>query len=476
MSLILAVVAASFLGTTFWAIKRASQASTSLRATEGELAKLRARFAAVINVEEAAAKAKEEAVSAQAEVHKAIREAKAQLADLQAKYATGRKTYEELTSAIRQLEESLDSIDVGLYRPHFTYADSESYKRAIEDVRSQQKGLINDGSATVCATTWTVGGSQREGERMVKQTQKLILRAFNAESESAVANVTWNNVAVMQERIKKAFEMLNKHGTVLQVSITEAYMALRLKELQLVYESAEKKRQEKEEQRRQRAEQREEERVQKELLREQEDAAKEETKYAKALDKARQELQAARDEEREAMLARIKALEADVAAAHERKERALAQAQLTKVGHVYIISNLGAFGEGVVKIGMTRRLEPEERIQELGDASVPFPFDVHALIYSDNAPELETRLHNHFWDKRINWANDRKEFFRIGLSDVQAAVKELGLKSELLLVPEAREYRETVAALARAKPSGVAEATVSRFPVDPFGEAAAAAV
>lgn len=110
------------------------------------------------------------------------------------------------------------------------------------------------------------------------------------------------------------------------------------------------------------------------------------------------------------------------------------------------ISNIGAFGDGVVKIGMTRRLEPEERVKELGDASVPFPFDLHALIYSENAPELEARLQEHFWERRVNWSNNRKEFFRIALNEIQAAIRDLGLTTELQLVAKAREYRETVVA------------------------------
>ena len=171
------------------------------------------------------------------------------------------------------------------------------------------------------------------------------------------------------------------------------------------------------------------------------------------------------------MQAKIIQLEADLAAAHERKARAIAQAQLTKAGHVYIISNVGAFGEGVLKIGLTRRLEPEERIQELGDASVPFPFDIHALIYSENAPELEARLQNHFWDKRLNWVNDRKEFFRIPLNEVSTELHQLGLGVDVLSVPEAKEYRQTVVALAEneTKLTGIeAKHIAPKFPSDPF--------
>ena len=136
------------------------------------------------------------------------------------------------------------------------------------------------------------------------------------------------------------------------------------------------------------------------------------------------------------MLARIRDLEADLAAAHDRKERAIAQAQLTKVGHVYVISNVGALGEGMFKLGLTRRLNPEERVRELGDASVPFPFGIRALIYSENAPELESKLHNRFWDRRVNWANNRKEFFRASLEEVAAAIRECGISTEVLAIPD----------------------------------------
>lgn len=389
---------------------------------------------------------------------------------LAAQYAVGRVRYEELGREVSSLEESLSSIDIGLYRPHFTFADSESYKAAIEGSRQRQKSLIKSDQAAVCGTSWTVGGSKREGERMVKQSQRLILRAFNAESEAAVANVSWNNYPVMEARINKAFEVLNKLGTVLQVTLTEAYRASRQEELKLVFEAAEKRQQERDEQRRRQAELREEEKVQRELKREEEEAAKDESAYQKALVKAQAQLQATADSEREGMLQRIHQLEADLAAARDRKERAIAQAQLTKVGHVYIISNIGTFGEHVIKIGLTRRLDPAERVHELGDASVPFPFDIHALIYSDNAPELEKRLHDHFWDRRLNWANDRKEFFRIEVAELQAELSQLGLTTELLTIVEAKQYRQTLAAqMARSDhPNAMAKPTVARFPVDPF--------
>lgn len=141
------------------------------------------------------------------------------------------------------------------------------------------------------------------------------------------------------------------------------------------------------------------------------------------------------------------------------------------MGHVYVISNIGAFGETVIKIGLTRRIDPVERIKELGDASVPFPFDLHALIRSDDAPALETKLHNHLWDKRINWSNDRKEFFKASLADVRAALIECGQECSMTDAAEAREYRETLAAIERMRTATAPNPQPSspHLPEDPFG-------
>ena len=458
-----------------WALVRTRQRlkveTTALEAASRKVQELSRRLSPILDIESQVARAREAADRARADAERSAAQLNSELEALRSKYTTGLKRYEELDKAVRSLEENLEAIDLALYRPHFTYTDSESYKQALLQVRDAQKNLIKGGQATVCGTSWRVGGSAREGERMVKQNEKLFLRAFNAESDSAIANVNWNNRTVMETRINKAFDALNKLGTVLQVAVTPQYRDSRLEELRLVFEAAELKQQEREEQRQLRAEQREEERAQRELQREQDEATKDEARFEKAIARAQAELAAARETEREAMLARIRELETDLAEAHDRKERAIAQAQLTKVGHVYIISNLGAFGGDVVKIGLTRRLEPEERVRELGDASVPFPFDIHALIYSENAPELEAKLHERFWQRRVNWANDRKEFFRVPLADVQDALHMLGIQSELLTVPEAREYRETMAIHSRATAEDAEDRVVTQtapFPSDPF--------
>mgnify|MGYP001589951504 CR=1 FL=1 len=477
-------LAAAVLG---FALQRAlaarKQLASNLEAAEESRIGLEKRLKPILDAELEAKRILAQAESHLAESVKTRADFLAESDTLKQKYDLAYRRYGELESEINSLEEDLEAVSVGLYKPHFTYADSDLYKADITRVRDYGKLMARTGGAVRCGTEWSVGGSKAEGAKMIKQYQKLVLRAFNAESDAAIANVSWNNFQVMKKRVETALEALNKFGTVMNVALTEDYLKVRLEELRLVFECAEKKRLEREEQRRQRAAEREEERVQRELLKEQEEAAKDEEEYSAALDEAKKQLEASHEAEKEAMLQRVKALEEQLAAAHTRKERAIAQAQLTRVGHVYVISNLGAFGEGVLKIGLTRRLDPEERIKELGDASVPFPFDLHALLYSEDAPTLETKLHDRFWERRMNWANDRKEFFRVTLEEVRVALSEFGMASDLLSVAEAREFRETLAAIAGDTASKAAENLASpqgeqtprrRLVADPFADGSGA--
>lgn len=192
---------------------------------------------------------------------------------------------------------------------------------------------------------------------------------------------------------------------------------------------------------------RDEEIAQRELERAQAEAERDETRYAQALAKARDEIESAAGAKQERLTQRIEELQRRLAEAHTNKERAIARAQMTRSGHVYIISNVGSFGEHVYKIGMTRRLDPLERVRELGDASVPFQFDVHAVIYSDDAPTLECELHRVFERHRVNRVNERKEFFRVPIEQIAHAVRAQRADIEITLAAEAAEYRKTQAIL-----------------------------
>jgi hypothetical protein len=281
---------------------------------------------------------------------------------------------------------------------------------------------------------------------MVKQTIKLALRAFNGECEAARADVCWNNIAKMEERIKKSCEAMNKLSGVLHVTITPAYLELKLDELRLTHEYEVKKYQDREEQRRVREQIREEEQAQRELEKAQTDAEAEEVRYQKALSEAREEAARATGGALEKLTKQISGFEAKLDEARQKKERAISRAQLTKSGFVYVISNIGSFGEKVYKIGMTRRMEPMDRISELGGASVPFPFDLHVMLYSDNAPDLENSLHQLFAQRRLNMVNPRREFYRgVELDEIEAFVKARGLSAQFIKDAEAREYRETIA-------------------------------
>ncbi len=165
----------------------------------------------------------------------------------------------------------------------------------------------------------------------------------------------------------------------------------------------------------------------------------------KALEKARKELAAANEDQRLQYETQLAELEDKLKEAESRGVRALSMAQQTRRGHVYVISNIGSFGEQVFKIGMTRRLEPLDRVKELGDASVPFEFDVHAMIYSEDAPALEKQLHREFELQSVNRINPRKEFFKLPLKQIREAVEDFGLKEvHWTMKAHAAEYFETL--------------------------------
>ena len=229
--------------------------------------------------------------------------------------------------------------------------------------------MVSAKKATICPADWTVEGSRAKGQTMINRQSRLTMRAFNNECEAAIANTRWNNIVAMGKRILNAAQQINSANSSMQLEIVENYVALKIEELHLAHEYREQLKIEKEE----RTELARAEREEKKLLAEAAAAEKKEAEYQKLLDKARAE--AGTDQ------SRIDELEAQLAEARDVSERARAMAEMTKSGYVYVISNIGSFGDEVVKIGLTRRLDPNDRVKELGDASVPFGFDTHAMVY-----------------------------------------------------------------------------------------------
>ena len=272
----------------------------------------------------------------------------------------------------------------------------------------------------------------------------LFRSAFNGECDSLIAKVKWNNIEQFEERIKKTFEAINKLNSSQNIDIQYEFLQLKIDELRLTHEYELKKYEEKEEQRRVRELMREEEKAQRDFEKAQKEAEKEEKLIQQAMKKAQEEIAKASEEERAKYEAQLTELQEKLREAEEKNQRALSMAQQTKSGHVYVISNIGSFGENIYKIGMTRRLEPLDRVNELGDASVPFKFDVHAMIYSEDAPDLENQLHKTFNKNRLNFVNLRREYFDISLDEIEKVVKENHGEIEFIKKAEAKEYRESL--------------------------------
>ncbi|MEQ8823373.1 MAG: DUF4041 domain-containing protein [Filomicrobium sp.] len=392
-----------------------------------DVKRLRRRFAKVLDIDAEVRRVRLKGVKLEEKVKK-----------IRADYSQKKLVYEKLLQQVAIFDEKVSFAEFGIYEPHFDFGDSERYKDEIKRVREQQKVLVKLKTAVTVHTDWTVQGSKSKGQTMVNRAVKLALRAFNAEADAAIANTRWNNAQAMIRRIENARMQIDKANASLDIDITDQYLGLKLTELRLTHEYREQLKVERDERAQEARKKREEQR----LEREAEEARQEEEKYQSMLAKVRAEFGGQTSTEQASKIAE---LERQLAIAHERSQRAQALAERTKTGFVYVISNIGSFGEGVVKIGLTRRLEPADRVRELGDASVPFLFDTHAMIYSQEAPALESALHAEFADRRVNAANMRKEFFRVSLEEVEEAVRRLAPGADFHRDIEAQEFRETMA-------------------------------
>ncbi|RCS48307.1 DUF4041 domain-containing protein [Bremerella cremea] len=365
---------------------------------------------------------------------------------------------EQLKCQLGESEEDFALDEIGMHKRHYNYDTSAAYKSHMDTVVAKQKEMAKlalelippessaaSMTAIICRTQWTVSGSEAEGRKMMKQTVKLLLRAFNGECDAAVAKVKYGNYATIEKRITRAFDQINKLGQSNQIEIQPGYLDVRIAELRLAHELELKKEEEKQVQREIREQMAEEAKAEREIEKARKTAEQEEKVKARALEEARQQLADEHGKHNEKLAMLVAKLETELQEALDRKAKAIARAQLTKSGHVYVLSNIGSFGPHVYKIGMTRRLVPDERVKELGDASVPFLFDIHAMIYSEDAPALERQLHEHFNQRRVNRVNYRKEYFRVELEEIIDAVQQYHGLITFVLHPPAPDYRETLA-------------------------------
>ncbi|MGV4198404.1 DUF4041 domain-containing protein [Citrobacter murliniae] len=309
--------------------------------------------------------------------------------------------------------------------------------RELQKARELTKSLIKTSKAASCDY---VEPNRRN------TAIKFVLDAFNGKVDSTLSKIKHNNYGKLSQEIKDAFQLVNYNGSAFRsAKITDIYLQARLNELKWGVAVNEIMLEEKEEQRRIKEQLREEEKARREYDRAIKEAEKEEKTIQQAIDKATKELMLAGEEQRLALEQKLADLQIKFEEAEAKNQRAISMAQQTRSGHVYVISNIGSFGEDVYKIGMTRRLEPLDRVRELGDASVPFAFDVHAMIYSDDAPSLENHLHKVFNEKQVNKVNSRKEFFKVGIKDIKSTVADMNINAHWTMFADAKEYRESLA-------------------------------
>lgn len=366
--------------------------------------------------------------------------------EIETKFIQKQSDIHTLQSKLIVIEDDLLMESYGLYVPKYDFATSLGYKEKLTSIRSTQKQMIKDKSAVNYFDNWAVDGSKAKGRKMTNDNIKQILRSFNNECEASINKVKYNNIQSIEKRIKTSFEQLNKLNKSIKLSITNEFLNLKLNELYLAYEYERKKQDEKEELKEQREREREEKALQKEIQSKKKVIDKDIKHYQNLIDELKKKIsESSSDEERDSIEQQIIDLGVKVKEREEEKEELDYRTAHASAGYVYIISNIGAFGDDVVKIGVTRRIDPLERISELSSASVPFKFDVHALIFSYNAYKLETELHQYFNSYRINKVNNRKEFFKVPISKIEEKLAEYGeLTIDFRANVDAEEYRESL--------------------------------
>ncbi len=316
----------------------------------------------------------------------------------------------------------------------YSFADAG---KELKAARARSKDMAGDGDAAACDYS----------EEVRKKTAIIfIIDAFNGKVDSILSRARHDNFGTLAQEIRDARLAVNENGRAFRnARITEEYANARIEELRLGCVAFELRERDKAEQREIRERIREEEKARREQEKALREAAKQEETLRKAMEEARAKVESANAEERAKFEAKLVELQGKLAEAEAKAQRAKSMAEMTKSGHVYIISNIGSFGESVLKIGMTRRLDPMDRVWELSDASVPFDFDVHAMIFSEDAPKLEAALHRKFNETRVNKVNFRKEFFRVGITDLKREIEQLGIEVAFTIHAEAEEYRESLA-------------------------------
>lgn len=407
-------------------------------------------------------------------------EIQSKISDLNSEYSSKNLSLEECSDNLAKAEKQLSTANRKLFRSRELYkaieyslntyldldpteaqiklsvADSESLdeyapsiylKLHCMDIKDLRKAYRdNDKQITDVLNKY----SSRYTTKTNKAIYQLMVIALRAELQNILYNLKYEKLDTAIDQVKAMTEKYLKiagegnqsiAGTLAKFIGEIEYLFINA--VKIEYNYYVKKEQSRQEQLSIREQMRQEAEERKALEAERKKIEKEETKYHTEIDRINEQLQTASASEMEQLQARILELQAQLSAVVVKKEEIITL-QNGKAGTVYVISNLGSFGENVFKIGMTRRQEPQDRVNELGDASVPFKFDVHSFIFSDDAVSLENKLHTILNEKRVNKVNLRKEFFNITIDELEELVSEIAPTAEFNRTMAAEEYRQSL--------------------------------
>jgi len=395
------------------------------------------------------------------DIDEVIMKLKAEIKSIEVNIEKGEAVFQTLKAPLAESQMKYHLIELGLVPPTFSFDDSESIKEKIEECQVEQYKVVTAGKATDALSDWTWFGNRGKGQEMVDAYCHLLLKAFNAEFDFIRKQMRYASFEAAKTKFERLLEQLAKLGETASVSISWDYANLKFKELQIWHNELIRKEKLKQEKKKHQ-----------ELLRSQSkqfgpdnDDLEDDLYYRKSdLAKANVLAKKLHGSQLAMVDLQVRQLQKEIATLEQKFTRATSQAEITKVGYIYVISNIGSFGAGVVKIGMTRRLEPMDRVNELGDASVPFKFDVHTLAFVNNAPQIEKTLHKKFNAMRVNTDNNRKEFFKVSPSDVREAMEELKIDADWFFEIEAKEYRESLLIREASHKSSMEEAISYQLP------------
>lgn len=424
------------------AVRLKAEANQIRAQAEAEAASLKSH--AQVEISERRQKAEALVSSATAQAVQIINEAKGRAEEIGGEAYRALQQADQLRETATALRNVIEGYGDQYLKPTFSLLDElagtygfDEAGQELKRARERTKLMIQSQRAATCEYVEVI---RRE------TAIRFVIDAFNGKVDSILSRTKQDNFGTLERQIRDAWALVNHNGTAFKrARVTEEFLSARLEELRWAVAIMAIREREREEQRAMKEQLREEEKARREIDRALRDAAKEEDLIRRAMETAQQRVAKANDEQRARFEADLADLKARLLIAEERNQRAMSMAQQTRAGHVYVISNIGSFGENVYKIGMTRRLEPMDRVRELGDASVPFSFDVHAMIWSDDAPGLEKSLHHQFVREQINKVNPRKEFFRVDIAALRDALDARGVDVVWSVTAMATEYRESLA-------------------------------